>query len=48
MDFDRCHDGGGWWYDQEQRRDRASYIPQALCNPFIYTYILVFIDGLEY
>ena len=48
MDFDRCHDGGGWWYDQEQRRDRASYIPQASSNPFIYTYILVFIDGLEY
>ena len=42
MDFDRCHDGGGWWYEQEQRGDRANYIPQASSDPIIYTYILIF------
>ena len=42
MDFDRCHDGGGLWYDQEQGGDRASNTPQASSDSFIYTYILVF------
>ena len=36
MDFDRCHDGGEWLYDQKQRGDRASNVPQASSYPFIY------------